>query len=228
MAKAIASQPDKSSAYVPEVATTDHGHAYPRLPQSPPFLLVADSQRWHVMGGRVVPALHQQALAPGVDLVTADGRGRWQLARLRARIEEQGRTIVPVEAAPDGVSYIQRVDTKVGSEVRDTYITVWETAHAGDTRTSTDIDAYSTWCAGLVDDGYIAPCPPYRLSRMLEDARTSLMHAEAAYRRTETPTHAQQVEACKANIEVIEKALGTEPKGKKVAGKSVVPAGVEG
>jgi hypothetical protein len=174
--------------------------------------------------GRLVPMPSQIPLRNGVALVTQDRDGRYGTARLAARLAEEGRTVIPFSAAPDGQSYIQEVETKLANgEIVKTYISVFSSAHAGDSKVYADEEAYSAWLASLVDDGVVQPCPPHRIRAMLERARADLANVEARQVKDPSSTLADSAALHKAEIEVLGAALGddTKPKTKKVSGKSV-------
>jgi hypothetical protein len=154
----------------PKMATQAVGIAHPFLDVSPPFLLVFHPERWMVLAGKLVPSLQRVPLADGVNNVTVERGGHMRVAPLRAKIEEEGRQIVPYTWAPDGVSYLQCLDTRPGGSrnVVETWCTVFETVDAGATETSADEGAYAAWLSDLVAKGRLPRCSINVARRLLD------------------------------------------------------------
>ena len=165
----------------PTFTTTDHGYDTPHLDRMPPFVLVYNPRRWTVLAGRLIPSLHVKPLEAGVNGVAIARDGTIRFATARARIEEQGRTLIPYEWGPGGESYMQTVRTRPrgGPNEMDTYLSVWETTGPADPDTYTDDDAYSEWAESLVKDGKVRPCPPALARRMQDRAARKLAREEA-------------------------------------------------
>ena len=89
--------------------------------------------------------------------------------------------VIPWEWAPDGVSYMQCLDTRPGGgkNIRETWISVFETANVGARETSSDEDEYSEWLEGLIKAGKIPACTPDVAQRMLERAIERLEKSKA-------------------------------------------------
>lgn len=225
MAKALAAKKDTAgTAYTPEFTTQDNGHGYPRIPVEPPFLYIYDPARWMVLSGRLVPRLIQAALVEGVNCVQRSKDGRWKLSMLRAKVEEQGRTVLPFDWAPDGQSYIQQVETRHGLDVVPTHISCFSSAHAGDATVYGDSDAYSEWLASLVDSGRLPACPPHRAKVMLEDTRARLLDAESIAAKHPSAARAAKVDSLRAEIAALEAVVSDTPTTKRATAKAVKPA----
>jgi hypothetical protein len=194
----------------PEFATNDTGVTHPYIDATPPYMLWFHPSRWMVMEGKLVPQLGKLPLVAGINHVEYDGEGRVKFARTRALLEEQGRTLIPYEWAPDGESYIKAVDTKPQGrrDVREAWISVFETAHVGDAETSTDTKAYAGWMRKLIDDGKLPDCPPHHARRMLETSNGRLRQAEqeAAKAGNVGPTLVR-LESLRAEVAVLEAAV---------------------
>jgi hypothetical protein len=156
--------------YTPETAVDGVTEVLPRLPPSPPFFFAWHPARWVVLDGKVVPSLRKVRLQPGVNHVTRrkgrDGKpGAYRVGRLRAHLEERGWTLIPYDRGPAG-SYIHRVRTGLGPEGSYAHLSVWESAYPGTDAVGADAAGYATWCASLVEDGTVPPCPPYVADRL--------------------------------------------------------------
>lgn len=169
----MAKRTDTSTAEkprTPSMATVARGIAHPFLDVSPPFLLVFHPERWMVFGGKLVPSLQRVPLADGVNNVTVAQGGHIRLAALRAKLEEEGRTVIPYTWAPDGESYLQCIDTRPGGsrDIVETWISVFEEARAGATDVTPDEETYRDWLADLVQSGRLPHCALGVAQRMLE------------------------------------------------------------
>lgn len=201
-------QPKDTSAQrevVPEFFSTDTGEGVPTIDPSPAFIFAHHRKRWYVLAGRLVPELTKIPLVAGSNRVSLAQDGRVRFADTQAMLQDRHFRVIPYSAAPNGRSYLQQVDTLVGSQIRPAVITVWETAHAGENRTAWDMDAYAKWLESLVSRGMIAPCTPHRIAEMLEAARTALAKAEHRMAAGKS-TSSERVEALKAELAVLEKA----------------------
>jgi len=165
----------------PEFSTRSTGITEPFLPANPPFLLVFDPMRWTVMQGLLIPGLITVPLERGVQNVDMGKDKKYRIAALRAKIEDQGRRIIPYAWAPNGTSYIQKVTTRPEGR-RDTavaHISVWEKYEPGSRDTYPDEKAYAEWAAGLVAPDKLPACPPHVARRMLEKVEERLREEQA-------------------------------------------------
>lgn len=179
-----ASPPTSSTASsaTPDVMTGSSGATLPHLEVAPPFLFVFNSRRWGVQCGKLIPSLHKIPLVAGVNQVEQTNDGKLKLANLRARLETEGRTVVPWDWAPDGSSYLQSIETRPGGSphvVAKTWISVFETAEAGGEETNPDEDAYVDWVDGLVQKKRLPACSLPVAKKLLEDATKRLAKARA-------------------------------------------------
>ena len=193
---------------VPEFATMETGSSHAMIDASPPFVLVHSPHRFGVLAGKLVPMLGRMPLMPGVNHIEIDGQGRVKFAAARAKLEEEGRILIPYAWAPDGVSYIQAVDTKpTGKEVLEGWITVWETAHTGDTRTVSDLDGYASWLEGLIKAGKLQPCAPHIIERLLDSATERLNMSAAEAERAGGGPLAVRVQQLQVAVDVLTAAM---------------------
>src|SRR5687768_10615065 len=122
------------------MATQASGITHPHIDATPVFLWTFHPERFTVIAGQLVPGLQKVPLVAGVNGVEVDKDKRVHFARCRARLEEEGRTVIPYEWAPDGTSYLLCLETKppgTKSELFDAWISVFESADVGATETST-------------------------------------------------------------------------------------------
>lgn len=217
MAKAL-----DASARVPSVATSASGQSHTQIDVSPMFLLVFHPRRWMVLAGKLVPALSRQPLADGVNRIEIERSGRVRLAHYRARLEAEGRTIVPFEWAPDGESYLDRVDTRPGGRptVVETWISVWEEAPVGASQTVSDEAGYAKWLEGLVKSGKLPGCPIDVIEHMLEAAEARAARAAVVAARNQGASgSAVRAEQLKQEVEVLKTALTSCREARTMASK---------
>jgi len=167
------STPSAGKRRAPEMATQVAGSTHPAIDEYAPFYLVFHPDRWVVINGRLVPSLQKLPLMAGVNGIDVEKGGRIRFAAARTRLEEEGRRVVPWEWAPDGESYLQCLDTRPGGgkEIKETWISVFETANIGARETSPNEDEYAEWLEGLVKSGRLPACPIDTARRMLDKAR---------------------------------------------------------
>lgn len=172
---------DDQKRRAPEMATRATGIAHPFLDVTPAFYLTFHPSRWTIIAGQLVPGLQKFPLAAGVNNVEISKDGRVHFAAARAKLETEGRTVIPWEWAPDGVSYLECVDTRPGGgrDVLETWISVFETADPGRSETSPDEDAYAGWLTGLVKAGKLPACSLAVARQMLDRASERLGTAQA-------------------------------------------------
>jgi hypothetical protein len=219
----------QAKSRVPAFTTKANGLTHPHLDASPQFVLIAHPRRFQVLSGRLIPALATQRLVAGVNGVSTfekDGVEYVEFATVRARLEKEGRMMVPLEWAPDGESYLNVVDTKPGGgkEIAEAWISVFETAHLGATRTETDQDAYAAWVESLVVAGKLNACPLDVATSMLQRAKRK--HASAQQMLAKgggAGAHSFRVEAFAKEIGVLEayiaKARGEAVKAAPKSGR---------
>ena len=190
MAERIGVQP-AARARKPTFATTDANASHPYLAASAMFLLVFHTQRWVVLGGKLVPSLAKVPLIAGCNGVEIeppreDGSGgRIVFAECLRRLTAQGRTVIPYEWAPDGDSYVQVLDTRPEGKQATAvaHITVWETATVGSSVTISDDEAYAEWLDGLVSAGKLPACGHDVAARMLDQVLGRLARERRHERR---------------------------------------------
>jgi hypothetical protein len=158
---------------VPVMATSATGSAHPHIDASAMYVWTFHPERWLVMAGELVPDLQRFVLENGVNRVEVDKAGRIHFAEARARLEREGRTVIPYEWAPDGESYLNAIDTRPGGgpAVVTTYISVFESVDVGGRATTCDEEAFAAWLAELVKAGRIPKCTA-NVARRLLDTKT--------------------------------------------------------
>lgn len=226
MAKRTDATATEAKPRTPKMATSEKGATHPRIEVSPPYYLVFHPERWTVLAGRLVPALSKAKLVDGVDQVTVRKDGRISFARARARIEEQGKTVVPWEWAPDGASYIQALDTRpeAGQDPVETWISVWETARVGSALIGVDLDGYSGWLSELVSTGKLPACPETVAQKLLDGAVERLEKARAqAAKLGGHGSPLLRVKALEAEVKAIETHLAGAAPGAKAVAKRKAP-----
>lgn len=199
----------------PEFATRVTGANHPHLDATPPYLLTFHAQRWMVMAGKLVPSLQAVPLVAGVNCVDIDKDGRVHFAKTRARLEEEGRVVVPYEWAPDGESYIRPVDTRPdgGVNIVEAWISVFEHATNGSRSTTTDEDAYAAWLESLVASGKLPKCETSVIQRMHDQAENRAQEARAqAAKNGGNGRAALRARAIEAELEVLAAALAEAKK----------------
>lgn len=179
--RTIEKSPATERRRVPDMATHQAGASHPYIEATPMFLWTFHGERWMVLDGRLVPSLQKVPLIAGVNGMEVDKDKRIRFAACRARLEDQGRIEVRYEWAPDGVSYLQCVDTRpdAGKTVLEAWISVFESAHVGATETSCDEEAFAEWLEDLVKAGRLPACPHDTARRMLERATSRYQRARA-------------------------------------------------
>ena len=175
----------------------------------------------------MVPQLSKLPLTPGVNLIEGGSGGSIRASRLSARLAEEGRIRVPYEWAPDGISYVQAVDTRIGSNEVVAYVSVWEEVYAGDSETHADPESYSEWLAGLVDSGKLPACPPFMVRKLMDQEESRASTAESSMKKNDTGPNRAAFAAHTANAETLRavwKKVNPKAKGAKpVAKRSAAP-----
>ena len=193
----------------PSFATVDHGHDMPRIPVSPMFLLVYVPSRWMIMEGALVPQLSKVPLEPGTNLIEGTKNGGIRAARLTARLAEEGRIRIPFDWAPDGVSYVQEVQTRIGLSEMTTYVSVFQEVYPGDSSTHHDPEAHVEWLTSLVTSGKLPPCPPFHVRRMMDKEEGRLLVAEASVKAHDSGSNRAALAAHTANLAALREAWAT-------------------
>lgn len=181
MAERTSDQTQAAKRRTPAMATQAGGAAHPFMDAAPPFYWTFHPERWTIIAGKLVPGLQKFPLVDGVNNVSVRKDGAIAFATARAKLEEEGRTLIPWSWAPDGESYIQCVDTRPrgGKEVVEAWISVFESADIGGSETTSDDEAYAEWLTSLIEDGKLPACTPNVASRMSDKANERLGQAEA-------------------------------------------------
>jgi hypothetical protein len=205
----------------PAFFSRDDGTGLPTIDASKPYILAHHPNRWMVMDGRLVPSPSAFRLVDGCNRVRVAPDGRVHFADAQAKLQDAGFRLIPYEHGPGGESYLQEVDTRPDgrSAVVKATISVWETAHAGDSNTELDEKAYADWLEELVKTNRIAACQPHVARRMLASAQASLADAEEKKAAGKLTDHGR-IDALKLEIQVLSKAAG---KGDKVKGTKSAP-----
>ena len=223
MAKAI------KKTVAPSFATIDHGHDKPRIPYRPMFMLVFVPSRWMIAAGKLVPQLASYPLEPGVNLIEGSKADGIRASRLSALLAEEGRIRIPFEWAPDGISYVQEIETRIKGQDLMTFASVWEEVYPGDSQTHPDTPAYVAWLEGLVSTGKLPACPPFQVRRMMEQEQSRLMVATASAKAHDTGANREAMQAHSDNLEALRtiwekvnpSAAGKKPMRKKAASPRV-------
>jgi hypothetical protein len=185
----MASRTDSSPGSAPHVIefeTEASGPGAPHIPESPPFLLTYHRHRWRVSHGLLVPALSKFSLESGCNRVEVLAGGKIRMAEARAKLEREGRMVIPQEWGPietaDGrhtyVSHVTTVPSGSGSS-RLAHLSAWESWSPGSSDVYRDEEGYAKWLASLVKSGRLPPCSQDDARKLLADAQRKLGVAEA-------------------------------------------------
>lgn len=223
----------ESKRRVPELSSQPTGATHPSIPVFPPFQYVFVPNRYTVVAGLLIPQLSMLRMAPGVNGVEAErterGDTRYRVARARTRLEQSGQMAIPYDWAPDGVSYIQSVDTRPSNDstIRETWISVFESVAIGATEATPDEEAYAEWVSGLVKSGRLPACPPDVARKLLE------IYSERHQRQLSTASktggaglaaiRADQIGAVVATLREIVEGHADAKKAQKAATKRRAP-----
>ena len=230
MAKVIAPSTSAGPNRVtPEFTTKDNGYSDPWIDATPQFIYTCHPARWRVIDGRLVPLLGKQVLVDGVNNIEMDARGRVRFGACKNKMEDEGWLFIPYEWGPGGDSYLQAVETRPGGsrDLRTAYISVWESAYAGDTTTYGDLTAYVDWLSGVVKAGKIPPCPPQVARRMLEKAEERLSEANALFVKHGDAASQTRAAAYAVEVKALKAAAGSKPRGRKAKPVAIAPASLE-
>jgi len=169
-----------------------------RQSPAPPYVLVLIPGRWTVLGGRVVPQLHEQSLIHGDQgvIVRRDpetGAESYDLGGLRANLANKGATILPYDIG--GLPYLRELPEGSGR---------WYSAHAhvsGRGAIRPDEEAHSVWLAGLMEAGALPTPEPHELADLADRLRGYMDAYEQAGDRHRKRMIADQ-------LAVVEQAMG--------------------
>lgn len=175
--------------------------AVPKLGQRPAYLLMVHPERWQVMHGLVVPTCGNLALIGGVNRVRkvldpVTKKVRYLAKEAIAEMEERGWTVLPF--AVDGESYLWE-------PLPETYLSRWETPHAGSEQVTVDELGFATWLRERIDAGDIPPPRPYVLERMAESLRHEI--GDLSDRVRVVPSLRPTLERLQADLAAIETEL---------------------
>jgi hypothetical protein len=178
-----------------------------------------------IMEGALVPQLSKIPLEPGTNLIEGTKNGGIRAARLSARLAEEGRIRIPFDWAPDGVSYVQEVQTRIGLSEMTSYVSVFAEVYPGDSRTHPDSVAYVEWLTSLIASGKLPSCPPFHVRRMMDKEEGRLLVAEASVKAHDSGPNRAALEAHTANLAALKvawatvnpRATGRKPVSKKPA-----------
>ena len=184
----------------------------PRLPATPPRLLMAHPERWTVMQGHVIPLMGSLKLQAGVNRVKQTADGRFQKLEAEAALEEQGWRVIPADIDGPGTSYIRQVAPGV-------FLSRWERAYPGSTHTDVDEVGYAEWCRSLIDRGVVAPPAPYVLE--LLRAKRQREHDELRDKVATTPSVKPTLDRLAADIAAVDAEVARYGRGEAATGQAV-------
>lgn len=202
-------KPTGSRGYVPNIYTGTDSTGLSTRDASAPFVLMHHAKWWTIMDGRLVPELRPLPLVAGVQHVAFAKNGGLRMSYTEADLKDRQISIIHPGTDPNA-SYIQEIDV-IPSGSREpaiAYITRWETAHAGQAKTTWDYAAYADWLENLVKTGVIAPITPVRAAAMIEETQRLLSRAEHRLRQGQT-SDSTRVEQLKAELEILKTATAT-------------------
>lgn len=209
--------PIRREAASMETSRVDHGHEYPRVPVAPRFLLAYDPKRWTIIEGFVVPLLITVPLTNGVNHVNQDGQGRFDLNKLRSKLDKEDRTLIPWSKGPGGRPYVDKVKTRTRSkQIRDTYVSVWCDVHAGDDRLYPRTKEYVAWLRELMANGTLPQPPAHVVRELLSDRTRKLRQAEVRAERQPSATRIERVKTLEAEVVQLKAMVEEGPTTPKV------------
>jgi|10_taG_2_1085330.scaffolds.fasta_scaffold14202_4 hypothetical protein len=216
------SQGVQGSPFVPTEAGTDDGDPVTRVPARPAFYFKAHRARWAVQGGKVLPVLGKIVLRGGVNNVTRDAAGNWRTGAAKSKAAERGWRIIPHDCVPQAHGVESYLYQPTGRP--DVHLCYTDRCYPGDTRVDTDEGMWVEFLEHLVASGAIEPCPPYVLSRMLEDARKRLVSAQedartVPSRQADARRIADEVATIEAGLAVAQGKPNKPSKRRKVSVK---------
>lgn len=207
---------------LPQFFTQDRGEQLPAIEASPMFVFTHHRKRWTILDGRVVPDLSKFPLTSGVNRVFVDPKtGRIKMEDAEAALKTRGHQIIPFSAAPNGRTYLQQVTTMLHGKPATAVISVWDTAHAGESSTSFDVKGYADWLESLVKRGIIAPITPHRAAEELKRVREGISRI-VNRAMTGKASNAERLEVFERHAEIWER-LCTGQRGTPVRGTETLP-----
>lgn len=218
----------------PLTMTSATGVVLPFLDLAPMFALTFHPARWMVLAGKLVPSLQKVPLLPGINRVEEtrdrEGRARFDLSTLRAKLEREGRILIPWEWGPDG-SYVRVMETQPdgGATVRETHVSAWEDAEPGARETATDLEGYVEWLEELIATGRLPKCSYAIALGLLERAINRHATASASAAKNHHQGQAQlRAEALSQEVAVLRAYVEAHKPQGKGARKVAVPETAEG
>lgn len=221
MAKALNSpmQTTNLRSVVPDEVQTTRG-GYPLGEPAPAFRYAHLPTRWRVLSGRVVPALSKIPMSAGSQHVQTAANGKLNTNRQRTTLEDRGFTLIPYNAAPDGVSYLRAFETRPPEEVVSTsYCSCFEEPVIGSGTLEIDEEGLADWLSSLVASGMVAKPAPSVLRQKAMSVRKRLAKAEGEVAHGQG-AKALYVQELKAELAAWEQALADQP---KLRAQTVVP-----
>lgn len=218
---APSSTPSGHEEMLPEFFSSDNGEGLPTIDASPPFIYMHHRKRWTVICGKLVPDLSKIPLVSGCNRVLLAPDGRYRFADTQAMFQDRHFKIIQPAMAPNGRSYLRKVNTVQSGKVVRAVISVWETAHAGEAHTEWDLNGYAAWLESLVEKGVIAPITPHRAAEMATRVRTALATAELRVASGKASSTVR-VDALKVELAALEKAAKATRTAAKAEDASVV------
>lgn len=206
-------------SYVPDEVQITRG-GYPTGEPKPAFRYGHLPSRWRVLAGKVVPALSKIPLTAGSQHVQKEQSGKLYTNRQRTTLEDRGFTLIPFDAAPNGMSYMDKFETRPPEQsVQVSYCSCFELTSIGSDTLEVDEEALADWLDSLVAKGIIAKPAPSVLRKKALSVRKRLAKAEGEVAHGQG-AKALYVEELKAELAAWEGALQAQP---RVRGASVVP-----
>lgn len=175
------------------------------------FVLMHHPERWSVMGGQVIPGLHEFTIGtPGLNGVDKDGNFRQAIA---AR-EALGWVLIPENVDGRGTTYLARHEVPGGHFWCTRFTKVW----IGSDQIRCDVDAYVPWCRSLIEREIIDAPAPYIISALIErvEGTVSALSDKVAA----TPSLRPQLAILEANLIALRAELDDDA---EADGGEVVP-----
>ena len=162
------------------------------------FVLMQHPERWSVMGGQVIPGLHQFTIGtPGLNGVDKDGNFRQAIA---AR-EALGWILIPENVDGRGTTYLARHEVPGGYF----WCTKWTKVWVGSDAIRCNEADYVPWCRSLIERGVIDPPAPYIIAALIEriEGSVSALSDKVAL----TPSLQPQLKILAANLTALRAEL---------------------
>ena len=199
------------AAYVPDLGPVGRAQPVTEIDACPPFLLKAHPERWTVMRGTVIPLFGRMVLQPGIGGVSARPGGKVDAADARNMAEQQGWTLIPVNAVPDAHASVDAAGNPVKSylyrpEGRDDVTLLRYTrCFPGSKALEVDEVGYVEFCEHLMATGVIGRPKAYALEKL----RAKLEREGGALtdRARDQSAYLGAAEAVQAQLTVVTAAL---------------------